>query len=152
MRRTLVCLAACALLAPLAAQEKVPAPTAAPTVSVNPTSSGRGPLSRLFNRRGGEVMVAPSNMTTTSTVTVEGKPMTMEPVYNSRGRVTGYRPVVTPTSTVAKTETKTTENPVKQTSNTETKVTETKTVTTPPVATQPMPERRGGILSRIFRR
>jgi len=149
MRRTLVCLAACALLTPLAAQEKVPAPTTNPTVTPMQMSSS----SRMMTRRG-EVIVVPGTMTTTTIVNGQTQTMTMEPVVDSRGRVRGYRQVMTPSTTVTRTETKTTEtNPVTQTGNTEPKVEKSETkVTTTPTTEQPTPERRRGILSRIFRR
>jgi hypothetical protein len=81
---------------------------------------------------------------------VKGEPIMMEPVVNSRGRITGYRTVTTPAATVTKT---TETNPVTQASNTETKVekTETKTVT-PTTMPAKSEEPRRGILSRIFKR
>lgn len=154
MRRILVCLAACAILAPVTAQEPVPAPAGAPTVTVAPNTVTRtSPFARKYTRRSGEmVMVTPTTTATTTTV-VQGEPMKMEPVVNSRGRIVGYRTVTTPATTVTRT-TETT-NPVTQASNTETKVekTETKVVTPTTTTTQPMPEQpRRGILSRIFKR
>lgn len=151
MRRTFVCLAACALLTPLAAQEKVPAPATGTTVAPAPVQMGRS--TRMMTRRG-EVVVMPGTMTTTTIVDGKTQTMTMEPVVDSRGRVRGYRQVMTPSTTVTKTETKTTEtNPVTQTGNTEPKVEKSETkVTTTSTTEQPTPERRRGILSRIFRR
>ncbi|HMO37219.1 MAG TPA: hypothetical protein PKA06_14370 [Gemmatales bacterium] len=157
MRRTFVGLAALALLAPVTAQEPVPAPATPGTTTVMPAPVRSGPFSRFTTRRG-EVMVTPGTMTVT---TVEnGKTRTetfvMEPVMNSRGRVIGYRqvtPVTTPATATAKTETKTETNPIKQASNTETQVEKTETtVVNPSPMVQPAPERRRGLLSRIFRR
>ena len=150
MRRTLVCLAACAILAPVSAQEPVPAPTV--TVAPN-TVTRTTPFTRKYVRRSGDVVTVTPATTTTTTTVVKGEPVTMEPVINSRGRITGYRTVTTPATTVTKT-TETT-NPITQTSNTETKVekTETKVVTPTTATTQTMPEQpRRGILSRIFKR
>jgi hypothetical protein len=147
MRRTLVLLAACALVAPVAAQDSGTKSTTGSTVTPNTTTN------TVVRTRRGEVIVVqgmpmPGTMTMTTTVNGVTKTMTMEPVYNSRGRMMGYREVTSPT-TVTKTETKTTENPVKQTGNVEKVETKTTVTTTP--TTEPMPERRG-ILGRIFRR
>lgn len=126
MRRILVCLAACAILAPVSAQEPVPASTV--TVAPN-TVTRTSPFTRKYTRRSGEMVTVTPATTTTTTTVVKGEPVTMEPIVNSRGRITGYRTVTTPATNVTKT-TETT-NPVTQASNTETKVekTETKVVT-----------------------
>lgn len=149
MRRILVCLAACAILAPVTAQEPVPAPT----VTVAPNIVTRtSPFTRKYTHRSGEMVTVTPGTTTTTTTVVKGEPVMMEPVVNSRGRIIGYRTVTTPATTVTKT-TETT-NPITQTSNTETKAekTETRTIA-PTTTTQPMPEQpRRGILSRIFKR
>ncbi|MBL8821808.1 MAG: hypothetical protein JNJ77_04405 [Planctomycetia bacterium] len=150
MRRTLVCLAACALLTPLAAQEKVPAPTTGTTVAPAPMTMSRS--TRSMTRRG-EVVVMPGTMTTTTIVNGQTQTMTMEPVVDSRGRVRGFRQVMTPSTTVTKSETKSETNPVTQTGNSEPKVEKSETkVTTTQTTEQPAPERRRGFLSRIFRR
>lgn len=149
MRRTLVCLAACALLSPLAAQENVPAPSTSTTVAPAPMTMSRS--TRMMTRRG-EVVVVPGTMTTTTVVNGQTQTITMEPVVDSRGRVRGYRQVMTPSTTLTRTETRTETNPVTQTGNTEPKVEKSESKTTTTTTEQPTPERRRGILSRIFRR
>ncbi len=153
MRRIFVCLCALALAIPLSAQEKAPAPTQTPVVTSTTTTPARtGLLSRIFGGRSSRMETTSPAMTTTSTITSSTSTTMMEPVYNSRGRITGYRPMTTTPANMKTAEMpKPTDKPntVSQASATTPMKEESKVV--PANYVEPQPERRG-LLSRIFRR
>jgi hypothetical protein len=160
MRRLFAMLSLVAIALPVSAQDAVPVPTPAPaSVSVVTSPTSTPARTGLFSRRlrdrnqASVAVTGPAaTATTSSSIPAQQTAVVMEPTYNRRGKVIGYRNAATttvvtpPKATVAPMPTPKAE-PVSQVGGTVQG--DSKVVQTAIVQPMPEPEAKRGLISRL---